>query len=44
MDEGVYNITWHGTDDNGAALPSGVYFYEMKTAEYQSVKKLLLVK
>ncbi len=44
MDSGTYNIKWYGTDDNGVALPSGVYFYEMETKDYQSVKKLLLVK
>jgi len=41
---GSYTIIWHGLDDNGSQLPSGMYFYEMRTPSYQSIKKLVLVK
>ena len=44
MDAGVYNIKWTGVSNNGSALPSGMYFYEMNTEDYQAVKKLVLVK
>ena len=44
MDAGIYHIKWNGLSDKGIALPSGMYFYEMKSLEYQSVKKLVLVK
>ena len=44
LDTGAYNTTWKGTDDNGTPLPSGMYFYEMRTPSYQSIKKLILVK
>jgi len=44
MDKGIYHIKWNGLSDKGIALPSGMYFYKMKTPEYQSVKKLVLVK
>ena len=44
MDTGSYNIIWRGMDDKGFLLPSGMYFYEMKTPSYHSIKKLVLVK
>ena len=44
LNTGSYTITWHGLDDNGYQLPSGMYFYEMRTPSYQSIKKLVLVK
>ena len=44
MDAGVYHIKWNGVDDLGQPLPSGMYFYEMRTQAYQAVKKLVLVK
>ena len=44
MDAGIYHIKWNGLSDKGIALPSGMYFYKMKSPEYQSVKKLVLVK
>ena len=44
MDAGIYHIKWNGLSDKGIALPSGMYFYKMKSLEYQSVKKLVLVK
>ena len=44
LDSGSYTITWNGLDNNGYQLPSGMYFYEMRTPNYQSIKKLVLVK
>jgi len=44
MDAGIYHIKWNGISDKGIALPSGMYFYKMKSLEYLSVKKLVLVK
>ena len=44
LDVGTYNIKWRGFDDKGNTLPSGVYFYEMRSADFISMKKLILVK
>jgi len=44
MEAGVYNVKWRGMNERGFSLPTGMYFYEMKTSKYQSVKKLVLVK
>ena len=44
MDAGVYTIKWSGLNEGGLSLPSGMYFYEMKTSKYHSIKKMVLVK
>jgi hypothetical protein len=44
MNVGSYNIKWNGLSDKGLALPSGIYFYEMKTLGFHSIHKLVLVK
>ena len=44
LDVGTYNIKWRGIDDRGNTLPSGVYFYEMRSADFISMRKLILVK
>ena len=36
---GRYEISF-----NGADLPSGVYFYQLKSGEYTAVKKMILLK
>ena len=44
LDIGTYNVKWSGTSDSGEMLPSGMYFYELHSSEFHSVKKLILVK
>ena len=44
MDVGKYTVTWSGQNNEGVLLPSGMYFYEMNTSSYHSIKKLVLVK
>ncbi|MBI2417797.1 MAG: T9SS type A sorting domain-containing protein [Ignavibacteriales bacterium] len=39
MEAGTHNVHWDATN-----IVSGVYFCELKTAKYKSVKKLLLMK
>jgi flagellar hook assembly protein FlgD len=44
LDMGSYNIKWDGSSDAGEMLPSGMYFYELHSSKFHSVKKLILVK
>ncbi len=38
------HIIWDGTDTNGWALPSGVYFVRFEADDYKTTQKLLFVK
>ena len=42
--DGNYEAIWDGRDDTGVKLPSGVYFYRLKTNNYQNIKKMILLK
>ncbi len=39
-----HDVKWHGTDDNGNNVGSGIYFYRLETDSYKSIKKMLLLK
>ena len=41
---GSHEVRWNGTDDNGRAMPSGVYFVKTESGSDNSVVKLSLVK
>jgi hypothetical protein len=41
---GKHKILWDGRDDRGQLLASGVYFYRLRIGDFQSVKKMLLLK
>ena len=44
LSAGTYDITWFGTDYNGNKVPSGVYFYEVKSDSRIQKGKMLLLK
>lgn len=41
---GNHKIIWNGTDNNGNAVSSGVYFYRLSSSEQTITKKMLLSK
>lgn len=41
---GKYTITWDGNSDSGKKVGSGVYFYRMRSGNYTSTKKMILLK
>jgi len=43
-DRGSHKIEWNGTNDLGSSVASGVYFYKIDTASFQSTKKMVLLK
>ncbi|MBN2245455.1 MAG: T9SS type A sorting domain-containing protein, partial [Candidatus Aminicenantes bacterium] len=43
-DAGVYGVEWNGRDEAGRMMPSGIYFYNMKSGKYTSIKKMILMK
>jgi hypothetical protein len=40
----AYQVFWDGTDDAGAAVGSGVYFYRMRAGSFLQTRSLLLLK
>ena len=40
----TYEAIWNGTDDRGAEVSSGLYFYEVKSGGMTKVSKMTLVK
>jgi hypothetical protein len=43
-DPGYYQVIWDGTDDTKKPVASGLYFYRMKTPDYQNMRKMILLK
>jgi len=44
QEPGYHAVLWNGTNMNGAAMSSGMYFYHIKAGDFRAVKKLILVK
>jgi flagellar hook assembly protein FlgD len=40
---GRRTITWHGEDDTGQPVASGIYFYRLDAPEFSQVKKMILI-
>ncbi len=41
---GLYFVPWEGTDDFARQLPSGIYYYRMKSGDFVDVKRMLLLR
>ena len=41
---GVYQVAWDGTDESGARLPAGVYFYELHANDGVGSRKMIMTK
>lgn len=44
LDKGSYELIWNGRDYNNKPLSSGVYFYKMKTEDFNQVNKVIILK
>lgn len=44
IESGVHRIIWNPSAISGQALPSGIYFYQLKANTFAETKKMLLVK
>ena len=41
---GVHSVVWRGTDDQGRAVASGMYFYRLETPDNSRTRKMMLLK
>jgi hypothetical protein len=41
---GRYSVMWDGTNENGMKVASGTYIYRLVLKDYQTAKKMLLIK
>lgn len=41
---GKYQVRWNGTDQSGNTVSSGVYFYRLETAQFTSIKRMILLR
>ena len=41
---GSYTYTWNGTDNQGKDVPSGIYFYSLRTDEFSKTNKMMLIR
>jgi spore coat protein A len=41
---GVSSVEWDGKDNSGSIVPSGVYFYQLRSGEFVQRKKMLMLK
>lgn len=41
---GTYGLRWNGRDNQNQAVSSGIYFYELRTANHRITKKMTLLK
>jgi len=44
MTAGTYKVIWDATNDVGNKVPSGLYFYRMRSSHFNSIKKMTLIK
>lgn len=41
---GWYSVMWDGRNREGKACPNGIYFYRLITDEYQTTRKMLMLR
>ena len=44
QEQGEYRLNWDGTNDAGQAVPSGIYFIQLFTEDFQQTRKITLLR
>ncbi|NQV18724.1 MAG: choice-of-anchor D domain-containing protein [Armatimonadetes bacterium] len=43
LEAGIHQVVWNGKDGSNKSVSSGIYFYKMKSSNYNETKKMLLL-
>lgn len=43
-DAGTWNLVWNGTDNNGRAVPTGIYYIQMQAGKDSFIRKAVMMK
>lgn len=41
---GDHSVSWDGTDEAGQRVPSGIYFYRLRSGSYEGMQRMVLLK
>ena len=44
IEKGAHSVIWNGKDNSGNSVSSGLYFYKLQAGEFESTKKMILLK
>lgn len=44
LSAGEHSVIWDGRDDAGARVPSGVYFYKLRSGTFEGLQRMVLLK
>ena len=44
LSKGAYSMSWDGQDQEGQALPSGIYLYRLETGNFAETRRMILMK
>ena len=44
LSAGRHSVVWNGKDNNNKSVSSGIYFYKLKTANFEKTRKMILLK
>jgi flagellar hook assembly protein FlgD len=44
LKRGTYQVTWDGTDEEGASVSNGIYFCQLEAENFKKSNKMMLLK
>jgi len=44
LSAGQHSVVWDGRDGNNLPVGSGIYFYKLKTDNFEKTRKMILMK